>query len=129
MLVLLRVRVRGVLLGRVRARLVRIRRRVRERALVRRRLLRLLGDVLGLLVAERRRRVLRRGARVGLAVALRGAWDRVRIRVRGRGVARLVVLQALVLPAREEREPDRTVVARVLVVVACDTLMSAPNHP
>ena len=37
--------------------------------------------------------------------------------MRGRGVPALVVLQALVLPAREEREPDRTVIARVLVVV------------
>ena len=106
----------GILLLRLRVllRLVRVRRRVRHRALVRRRLL-LLRDVLGLLVAERRRRVLRRGARV----RLRRARDRVRVRVRRRRVPRLVVLQALVLPAREERQPDRAVVARVLVVVAC----------
>ena len=38
------------------------------------------------------------------------------------------VLQTLVLPAREQREPDRAVVARVLVMVACIHAPSSASH-
>ena len=92
-ILLLRLR---VLLG-----LVRVRRRVRHRALVRRRLCECC--LLLLLLASRRGERVGRVLRHGRARLARGARarDRVRGRVRGRRVPRLVVLQTLVLPARE----------------------------
>ena len=77
--------------------LVRVRGRVGNGALVCWRLPRLLRNVLGLLMAQQQR-VPRRGARVGLTVALWSVRNRVGGRLRGRCISQLATL-----PTREER--------------------------
>ena len=108
--------------------------RARERAPVHRLLLLSLrsappGRELDLFMRERRRRVLQHPPRMRLAVALWGPRNRIGVGLRGGGVPAFVVLQTLMLPTLEAREPGGPVATRVLAVVPYNPPISSTPSP